>query len=1087
MTFPHSRGTQSLLRFFGLTISVLGILEVVSAQAIDPVHLAGLKWRNIGPFRGGRVSAVAGVVSQPDVFYIGLPQGGVWKTTSAGQTWYPVFDAIKETSCIGSVQVAASDPNIVYAGTGEISGGGSGVGVYRSNDAGRNWQHIGLTESRQIPSLLVDPHNPDLVLAAAMGGTTNSQKGVYRSTDGGKKWTRTLFVNDRTGIQHITWAFDNPGVIYASAWTRFQVPGTMMDSSLASPSPEIYKSLDEGITWKKLKTIGLPRGGGRFTVAAAQGTQSQRVYVIGTFGLFRSDDGGSTWRQMAKDDSRIANGQGDYSSGVYVDPQNPDIVYTLATCVYRSLDGGKSFDGFKGAPGGDDLHQLWIDPHNGSHILLGGDQGATVSLDAGQTWGSWYNQATGQVYHVSTDNQFPYWVYATQQDSGCIGTSSRGNLGAITPMDWTPHPGNEGGYIIVDPLDPKISYAVGPVGGIIRVTNPSGQWVQVEPNMSPESKLRGWSGQMAFSPTNPHELLMSFQYLLSSTDRAVHWRKISPDLTLDPNPRTKDERDQAQFAAIMSFSASPIAAGVIWAGTSNGLIHVTKDHGKTWENVSIPRISGQSHANVSFVEASHTNPAEAYAVVGVVIANEFKPHLYRTKDLGSSWSEIGKDLLKGEEDARGLSVIRSDAKRPGLLFGMNGKSVYVSFNDGDNWQLLSLNLPTTALSDLVIHGDDLVLGTFGRGIWILDDYSPLREISPITASEPAHLFKPGLAYRLRRNVNDDTPFPPEIPHAENPPLGAVVYYSLATKPAENVKVEIVDAHGHVIRHFSSAPIEPYDDHAPPVATYWPENRKPIPSTIGLNRINWNIRYDTPLAFNHDVGDVMGAIPGDTPAAIEGPLAPPGVYTVKLIVDGKTYSQKLTVDNDPRSPATSRELELEHRFRLNILAGIQEAWDGYHQIASLRTSLASIVNSKPSDDIVKAAKEFDQKLVSVGGTVVRIRRFYGPPQPTNFVGLNGFLLTRLDSLDYGDVAPTEPMWETYGSDWSKIKIVSDQWRSLQAKELVAFNVALRKHGQKPIEVSGPKLVDPPAPNKRYLPKPDGVRPNVTLPPVPIGPG
>jgi len=1058
--FVFGRGILVLLSFAALCLS--------GGQTVAPAQLAGLKWRNIGPFRGGRVAAVTGVASQPGVFYIGLPQGGVWKTTSAGQTWYPVFDDVKEVSSVGSVQVAQSDPNVVYAGTGEISGGGEGKGIYRSSDAGKTWHEIGLPESRMIPSLVVDPHDPNVVVAAVMNASAAAPKerGVFRSTDGGKSWTKTLFVNEQTGIQHLASTFDQPKIIYATAWRQFRGAGTVVDASI-SAGPEIYKSLDEGVTWKKLKTSGLPKSSGRMTVAVAQGTDSQRVYIIGTFGLYRSDDGGVNWRQMASDDSRIANGQGDYSSGVYVDPKNPDLVYTLATCVFRSLDGGKSFEGLKGAPGGDDPHQLWINPHDGNQILLGGDQGATVSLDAGKTWGSWYNQATGQVYHISTDNQFPYWVYATQQDSGCIGTSSRGNLGAITPMDWLPHPGNEGGYIVVDPLNSKISYAVGPVGGIIKVTYPSGTWVQVEPNMSPESDLRFGSGQMAFSPANPHELMISTQYLMSTTDGAVHWRKLSPDLTIDPEAKTKEEKARAKYASISSFCASSISSGLVWVGTSNGLIQVTRDHGQTWANVSMRKLSGQRPRLIFSIEASHTDLATAYVSVGTFGAGGTNPQIYRTHDFGNTWKAIGKGLPSGER----VSALHSDTKRAGLLFSLTAKSVFVSFDDGDDWQPLSLNLPTTFMSDIVIHGNDLVLGTYGRGIWILDDISPLREISAATVADRVHLFRPSVAYRLRRNVNGDTPFPPEVPHAENPPLGAVIYYSLASKPTADVKLEILDLHGKVIRQMSSTPIEPYDDPAPPVSTYWPEIRKPMPAEVGLNRVNWNIRYDTPLAFNHDVGDVMGAMAGDTPAAIEGPLALPGAYTVRLIVDGKNYDQTVVVQNDPRSTATPRDLQLEHQFRMNIVAGVQEGWDGYYQVKSMRTALAAIIDAKPADEVLKAAKKFDAKLDKVGGTVSHVRRFYGPPQPNSFVGLNGYLLARLDSFDYGDMAPTDYMLEAYGSDWAKIKAVSDEWRTLQKKDLVDLNALLKKHSLNTVQPVGVELVDPPMPNKRYLPKPE----------------
>lgn len=1071
----HRLSVRRFCRLAGWTsILAWGLAGSAVSQTVAPEYLAGMKWRNIGPFRGGRVSAVTGVVTQPDTFYIGLPQGGVWKTTSAGQTWIPIFDSVKDISSVGSLQVSPTDPNVVYAGTGEISGGGSGNGVYRSADAGKTWTHVGLDASRIVPSLMLDPHDPNRLLAASIGSGTAG--GVYRTTDGGKSWTKTLDPGKGSSVQHLAWAYDNPAVIFASTQPPFQNFGPPSGSS-APPGPEIYKSADEGVTWKKLEATGLPKLTGRICVAVAQGTGSQRVFLIGTFGLYRSDDGGATWRQMAANDSRIANGQGAYTSGVYVDPQYADIVYTLATCVYRSVDGGKTFQGFKGAPGGDDPQQLWINPVDRTHILYGGDQGASVSLDAGQTWGLWYNQPTGQFYHVSTDTQFPYWVYGTQQDSGTIANSSRGNLGAITPEDWVAMPGNEGGTIVVDPLNAKIRYCSGVAGGIVRVTFPSEQAVQIEPNMSPESGLRGF-GAMAFSPSNPHELLLPYQYLLSTTDGGNHWKKLSPDLTIDPSVKPSKDPNQQPFTFITSFSASPLDSKLIWVGTSNGFVKLTRNHGDTWDDVSLALGSDKKRGQVLFVEASKVDRATAFISVATIVGGNFTSKLLRTHDYGRTWREIGSGLPGGGANRSRISLIQTDSQQGRLVFALSGGDVLVSFDEGDRWQSLNLNLPKTSFSDLTIHGNDLVLGTFGRGIWILDDYSPLREISPAAVAEPAHLFKPGEAIRLRRNLNGDTPFPPEVPHAENPPLGAIVYYSLAAKPSGEIGLDILDDHGKVVRHMSSAPIEPYNEPAPPTATYWAEVRKPMPTEIGLNRINWNIRYDTPAAFVHDPGDVMGAIPGDTPEAIEGPLALPGKYTLRLTVDGKAYTQPLTVRDDPRSTVSMRDLVALHELQMKICAEVQAAFDGYHQIQKMRDDVAAILAAKPSAEILKAATEFDKGLAEVGGTLVRQRRFYGPPPPNSFINLNAYLLTRLDSLDYGDIAPTDAMEEAYASDWIKLKAVADRWRTLTGKTLTTFNALLGAHGLKQIQVSGPAWIDPPAPISRFLPKPPPPEPKKT---------
>lgn len=1044
------------------------LLTLASAQ--DASQIQGLKWRSIGPFRGGRVSAVTGAVGQTGTFYIGMPQGGIFKTTGAGSTWYEVADSIKDVCCFGSVQVAPSDPNVVYAGTGEAIGG-EGNGVYKSTDAGKSWIHQGLEETQQIPALLVDPKDSNIAILAAKGldRKLTKQRGVFRTTDGGKTWTNTLFIDEQTGVQHIAWAFDNPSVMFAASAKHYQPQTPPPAGTTAPPSssavPVLYKSNDEGATWTKLEPTGLPRLTGRVCLAVAQHTNSQRVFLIGTFGLYRSDDGGATWKQMAKDDNRIANGQGNYTSGVYVDSKNPDIIYTLATCVYRSLDGGNTFEGFKGAPGGDDPQQMWIDPTDGNRILLGGDQGAVVSHDGGLTWGSWYNQPTAQVYHINTDSQWPYWVYATQQDSGVTATRSRGNLGAIMPIDWYPSAGFEFGTVVPDPLNPNITYCLGPNLSILKVTYPSGQWIELGPDLNPDSELRAGIGlPLVFSPINRKELFAGYNHLMSTTDGGVHWNQISPDLSVKEGQKSTAT---GRFGgSIDSLSPSSIDGGIIWTASGNGVIYVTKDHGKSWSDVSLANLS--KRARVACIEASHTDPAAAYVAMQ---DNDQKPHFYRTRDSGKTWKEIVTGLPTEQVQGSTSLVIRADTKRDGLLFGGTLSGMYVSFNDGDTWQSLMLNLPTTTYNDIQVHENDLVVGTYGRGLWILDDYSPLREVTAATLAEPAHLYKPGDAIRVRRNVNLDTPFPVEVPHADNPPLGAVIYYSLGTKPSGDIKIEISDSNGKVVRHMSSAPIAPYEDPPTAVPPFWAEVRMPMATELGLNRINWNIRYDTPPAFVHDEQDVMGAMKGDTPQAIEGPLALPGEYTVKLMVDGKTYTQKLTVKNDPRSPASASDLKAQHELQKNYYEAVQEAYDGYQQVTSMRGALAAIMNSKPSEAVAKAAKDLDDKINAIGGVVRRGRRFFGPPPATSFVNINGFFLVQLDGLDMGDMAPTEPMHQAYAAAWVKLKAMADRWREINSKDLVEFNALLTKNGLKAITAAWPMFQEPAAPAAKYMPKAD----------------
>jgi len=1035
--------------------------------AQDVAKLAALKWRSIGPFRGGRVSSVTGAIGRPGTFYIGLPNGGIWKTTSNGVTWYPVADSIKSVSCFGSIQAAPSNPDIVYAGTGEAIGG-TGDGVYKTEDGGKTWNHLpGLEESKQIPAIIVDPHDADTALLASLGTDLirTKQRGVFRTTDGGKTWNNTLFIDDETGVMHIASAFDNPSVVYAVSSKHYPASFPVFNGPPATKEVggNLYKSTDEGVTWKKLGANGLPPLVGRWCLAVANNTQSQRIYIIGRTALYRSDDGGENWRQMAKDDPRISNGQGDYSCGVYVDPKNPDVVYTISTCVFKSTDGGNTFFGFKGAPGGDDPQQMWIDPTDGNRMLLGVDQGGTVTVDGGQTWGIWFNQPTCQIYHISTDNQFPYWVYGTQQDSGNFAIASRGILGAITPFDWRPQGGFETGSTVPDPLNPNNVYALGYRLALMKVWYPSGQYIEIGPDLNPyESLFIDQNAPMAFSPSNPHELMVGYNYLLSTTDGGSHWNKLSPDLTKQ-KVRTRTPGLYGRFgAAISSFSECTADANTIWAGTNNGVIQVTRDRGQTWTDATIPNLDKTT--GVTCMEASHRNPAEAYATVaGVQAATQ----IYRTRDYGKSWTEIVDGLPQKPPIGGVAQVIRSDTKRAGLLFtGING-GIFVSFDDGDHWQSLGLNMPTTTCTDLQVHGNDLVASTYGRGVWILDDYSPLREVTEATLAEPAHLYKPGDAYRLRRSVNQDTPMPPEVPHAENPPDGAVIDYSFAEKPSGEVRIEIADSSGQVVRHYSSNPIQPYDDPPTAIPDFWRAPRLPLPTEVGVNRINWDVRYDIPPAYVHDPQDTMQANPGETPNETIGPMALPGDYTVRLMVDGKTYTQPLRIQADPHSPASLSALRSEEELLMGCYDGARTAYDGYQQVAALRAKVVQVLASKPTDAVAKAAKEYDDKLAVVGGTIFRGRPIFGPPPPNCFANLVPFLLFQMSVWDGGDIAPTDSMRSEYGYDWAQLHGICDQWRALCGKGLSDFNAVLTKDGLPPLTADAPAK-EPPSPPERYLP-------------------
>jgi photosystem II stability/assembly factor-like uncharacterized protein len=1064
------------IRFVVAATALASIFTLVpppapSARAVDPQLYAGLTWRNLGPFRAGRVAAVTGAIGQPGVFYAGLPAAGVWKTTSAGETWYPVFDAVKDVSSIGAIEVAPSDPNVVYVGTGDMVTGGAineGNGVYASTDAGKTWRHIGLDSTKQIPSMLVDVSDPKIVLVGAQGDlhVKSGARGVFRTTDGGATWTRTLFADDTTGVQKLARANDVPSVIFATTVKHYTAPVSPSQAPQRPSGPSdtgrtntnLYKSTDGGLTWHEMSGGGLPRLNGRTSVAVAMHTNAQRVFLISNSGLYRSDDGGASWKQMAADDERIRNGQGGYNCGVYVDPQNPDIVYTINTSSYKSVDGGNTFTGFKGAPGGDDPQQLWIDPTNGSRMLLGLDQGAVVTLDAGATWTSYYNQSTEQIYHLSVDNSYPYWVYGTQQDAGAIRTRARGNLGAVTNLDWNPVPGWEWGTIIADPLDPNTVYGSG--SGILKISYPSEQWINVSPSADPAAKLRTTSSQpIAFAPWNPKMLIAAFQSLWSTTDGGAHWTPMSPDLTVRAGADTT--MPGIRNTAIESFSPSTVAQGTIWVGASSGVIKLTRNNGATWTDVSVADLPMGPRVNVA-VEASHFDPATAYVAVDYHYLGDYGVYVYRTHDYGKTWTKITNGLPVGQAAGSFVRVIRNDTKKRGLLFAGTESGMYVSFDDGDNWSSIQQNLPTTSYRDIAIKDNDLIVCTYGRGLFVLDDMSMLRELAPTIASESAHLFKPGDVVRMHRNVGADTPFPPEVPQAHNPPDGVVIDYWLAQKPSRDITLDVLDANGAVVRHLSSAPIAPVPEAArPPHPNFWVALPQPLPASAGENRANWNLRYDTPPSFTHSFE--INANPGGTPPSPEGALALPGVYTLKLTVDGKSYTQTVTVKSDRRSTATLAALREQHALQLDIMDGIRASYDGHRAAVALRTSLRAFPASTEPDlaEIATRAAALAAQLDTVVGLDAGRNRGRGganPPRPT-FTAINNALVAQLNAQDLGDMAPNVPTLARFASTCKELTTVVNAWQRLSTAELGAVNALLTKHGKTVIVVEGGALRPP----------------------------
>ncbi|HWD41240.1 MAG TPA: hypothetical protein VG944_20515 [Fimbriimonas sp.] len=1066
-----------------------------SAGVVDPSYYSGLVWRNIGPFRGGRVSAASGAIGHPGVFYAGMPGGGVWKTTNAGITWEPIFDSVKDASSVGAVQVAPSDPNIVYVGLGDGTTGGGhneGDGVYKSTDAGKTWTHLGLDFAKQIPSIFVDPKDPNTLLVAVLGDsrTPNSDRGAYRSTDGGKTWTKTLITDNATGVQNLAWAFDQPNVILATTVRHLNFGVDDKLPSKGFKGTQIVKSTDGGITWSQVKGTGLPASmAGRTCVAVAMHTQGKRMFFVSNAGLWRSDDGGDSWTQMDRDDYRVRNGQGGYNCGVYVNSRDPDTVYVLNTCSYVSHDGGKTFTGFKGAPGGDDPQQMWIDPTDGNRLFFGVDQGPTISLDGGKTWSGWYNIANGQFYHIAVSNAWPYWVYATMQDSGAIGMSTRGNYGEITPLDWSPNPGWEWGSITVDPLNPNTIYSTGQSNDVIKQSFPTGQWVSVSPDNDPTQHLvHDFNQPIMFSPTNPHELFLGYQYLMSSTDGGKTWHKLSPDLSfpkgyVPPKPEEKkdekkapavkkanerepdvdgddDDEDDAHInpkdamereqelmyeglqrrggaGVISSLSPSSVNGKIIWAGVSNGNIKLTRDHGENWDDVNIP----DSKKAIQCIDASHTDPASAY----VVVSSNAEPLVYRTKDYGQHWTKIVTGLPAGEATGSWANVIRADTKKDGLLFLGTESSMYVSFDDGDHWQSLKLNSPNTSYRDMQVKNDDLIVGTYGRSFWILDDISPLRQVTAKLGN--AYLFASGDAIRARRNVNQDTPMPPEVPHALNAPPGAIIYYYLGSKPSSDITLDVTDKDGNQIRHYSSAPIPaPDKPDLQPIPDFWKEVPRPMPAEVGCNRINWDLRYENPPSFSH--GYDISATPYLTPPTPWGPLVPPGVYSLTLTVDGQKYTQKLTVKNDPRSPGSAQDVRDQHKLQMDLYQGDVQAMAGIKYVEELKKEIADLQKSKLSKDVSDAIDGLNKKLDALGASGNRGRGFGfrngGASNPT-LSSIQGECINYMNKMEFGDIAPSQPVREAVGGIVKDLEALNKSLKEVQGKDVPALNTLLEKNG------------------------------------------
>jgi photosystem II stability/assembly factor-like uncharacterized protein len=1023
-----------------------------SAQSVKPELFQGMRWRMIGPFRGGRTIGITGIPGKPNLFYMAPNNGGVWKTTDYGHTWNPIFDD-QPTGSVGTLAVAPSSPDIIYVGSGEglrrpdLS---VGDGIYRSTDGGKNWRHLGLRDAQQIAAIVVDPKDPNRLFVAAVGHPygPNAERGIFRSLDGGENWEKVLSKNDDVGGADLAFDPRNAQTIYGVLWASRRPPWTTGNSYGAAGSG-LYKSVDGGKTWREL-TNGLPSGAdlGRIGIAIAP-SDPKRMYAMvqsqSAGGVYRSDDAGESWTRVNSEE-RVC-GRGDDFAFIRVHPTEPDTIFVPNTSAYRSTDGGRTYTAIRGAPGGDDYHTVWINPENPQIIAMASDQGVVISVNGGETWSSWYNQPTAQFYHVITDNQFPYWVYGGQQESGSVGITSRSDFGEITFRDWYPVGVEEYGYVALDPLDPNIIYG----GKVTRFNRATGQTQDVSPVVLRTGKYRfNRTAPLIFSPADSHTLYLGSNVLFKTTDGGNSWQTASPDLTReDPGvPATlgpfvgADPAKGKHRGVIYSIAPSPKDRSLIWAGTDDGLIHVTRDAGKSWQNVSPPNLTPWT--KIAQLDASHFDSNTAYAAVNRLRLDDLRPYIYRTHDGGKSWQLITGGIADNEP----VNSVREDPVRKGLLFAGTERTVYFSIDDGDHWQSLRLNLPASSIRDLVVHNDDVVVGTHGRSFWILDNVTPLRQLNEQVAQSEAYLFAPQLTYRVRRNNGTDTPLPPDIPAGQNPPDGAMLDYWLKSAVSGDVTLEIVDSSGKLVRRFSSSDkpdvLDAKDINVP---TYWIRPERKLSTEAGMHRFVWDLHYPPPPALDRDYP--ISAIVGDTPLYPLGAPVLPGTYSIKLTAGGKTFTQPLTIKMDPRVKTSPEGLKAQFEMEMKIVEAMQRDFDALSEVQKVRKALQQI---SPAANLQERVAELDRKLTEVEGTAGGYgAQYLSTPAGRGLARLNSGLSSLLAIVDSADAAPTTQAVATFTEVLRALDEQLAQWVGVRNKDLPALNQLLKQAGVPPIEV------------------------------------
>jgi photosystem II stability/assembly factor-like uncharacterized protein len=1037
-------------RLASAALCLLPLTALAAGPGPDPALYGQLRWRCIGPFRGGRTVGATGVPGRTNVFYIGVNNGGVWRSTDFGQVWTPIFDD-QPTGSIGALAVAPSDPDVIYVGSGEglqrpdLS---TGDGVYKSTDGGKTWKNTGLRDGQQISAVVVDPRDANRVYVAVLGHPygANAERGVFRTADGGKTWEKVLYKDENTGAVAVALDPADPRTLYAVLWASRQ--GPWENGQWQGPGSGLYKSADGGTTWKQL-TKGLPthqQGLGRIGIGIAP-SDPKRIYALVDAGpehagVYRSDDAGESWRRVSNE-ARVW-GRGFDFAEIKADPKNKDVVYVANTSFYRSGDGGQSFTCVRGAPGGDDYHTIWINPDDPNIILLATDQGATITVNGGQTWSTWYNQPTAQFYHVSTDNRFPYWVYGGQQESGSAGVASRGRDGQITFRDWYPVGAEEYGYVAPDPLNPDLVYG----GKATRFDRRTGQIQDVSPEAVRSGKYRFLrTAPLLYSPVDPHVLYLAGNVLFRTTSGGHSWEVISPDLSREAPEvpasigvyRTPELARQPRRGVIYTVAPSYVDVNTIWAGTDDGLVHVTRNGGKSWADVTPPGLT--SWSKISLMDAGRFEAQTAYAAVNRFRLDDLRPHVYRTHDGGKTWTEI----VRGLPDNDPVNAVREDPVRKGLLYAGTERAVFVSFNDGDDWHPLRLNMPATSIRDLVVHDDDLVVGTHGRSFWILDNVTPLRQLTPEVAKAPAHLFRPQVTYRVRWNVNPDTPLPPDEPAGKNPPDGALIDYRLGADPGGPVTLEILDNAGKLVRRYASDDKpEPVDPKSLNIAAQWVRPPQVLSAKPGTHRFAWDQRYPPPEGLPRSYP--IAAVYHDTPSEPRGPLVLPGQYTVRLTAGGRSYTQPLAVRMDPRVRAPREALAGQFALSMECYEGLRKVREASGQVQRTLGQLEAARGRAPEGPLREEVAALAKKVKALAGPERGPGRFPGRGRregEPSFGQLGGQLAGLLGHLQGGDAAPTTQSATAVGELKEALAGLLARWEELKTREVKALNDKLRE--------------------------------------------